>query len=529
MVEALGRTVTKLMALVGSGHGQAVKGARAERRPHQATQLADEGLPVSEERYRSLFERVPVGMFRATPAGTIVDVNPAILRLLGYPSRETLMAVDAASLYVDPQARESWTRLLEREGVGLDFESELRRYDGTVVWVRASAQVVRAADGQTAYFEGAVMDITERKKAEEQIRHRVAELEAFYDLSKRLRTARDPEDMHPILLEHAAQALHADVATLAFLTSDRRALIHAHTVGIPPAAHGSIFAVAGTPSGRVVESDAAFVTADYASTANPVWLDAAYYQYLGPVVIVPIRSGHETIGTVGLGRMRGAGRRPFTDAEVRMLEGIVEIGGAAIHRALLNQSLQQAYIQMVLALAQTIESHDSYTAGHSERMVLVADGIAREMGCSDGLIQDIRWGARLHDIGKIGVPDAILNKPGALTEAEWKVMREHPILGEGILSSVERIRGVADLVRHHQERWDGTGYPDGLRGEQIPLGARVLAVVDAYGAITEARPYKPARPHEEAVAEIRRCAGTQFDPQVVDVFLSIIEKVPADG
>ena len=129
----------------------------------------------------------------------------------------------------------------------------------------------------------------------------------------------------------------------------------------------------------------------------------------------------------------------------------------------------------------------------------------------------------MHDVGKIGVPDRILNKPGGLNEVEWKMMRQHPILGEEILKSVERMRTVARLVRHHQERWDGTGYPDRLQGEAIPLGSRILAVVDAYGAITEARPYKPARPHGEAVAEIRRCAGTQFDPGVVAVFAQVVD------
>jgi len=154
--------------------------------------------------------------------------------------------------------------------------------------------------------------------------------------------------------------------------------------------------------------------------------------------------------------------------------------------------------------------------------VALAERMARELGCSDREVEDIRWGARLHDIGKIGVSDAVLRKPTILTEQEWTMMRQHPVLGEEILASAERMRGVAKLVRHHQERWDGTGYPDGLRGEAIPLGARILAVVDAYGAIIDARPYKPARTHADAVEEIRRCAGSQFDPSVVAVFCAVV-------
>jgi GAF domain-containing protein len=120
-------------------------------------------------------------------------------------------------------------------------------------------------------------------------------------------------------------------------------------------------------------------------------------------------------------------------------------------------------------------------------------------------------------------PDAVLRKPGPLTPEEWEVVKRHPVVGEEILKPVRRLAGVARLVRHHQERWDGTGYPDGLRGQQIPLGARILAVVDAYTAITDHRPYRPARTHEEAVTELRRCAGTQFDPAVVSAFLQVLE------
>ncbi|HEV2440799.1 MAG TPA: HD domain-containing phosphohydrolase [bacterium] len=188
----------------------------------------------------------------------------------------------------------------------------------------------------------------------------------------------------------------------------------------------------------------------------------------------------------------------------------------------LSESLEQSYIQIVLALARAMDARDAYTADHSERLAVWAEKVARHLGCGRDEALDVRWAALLHDIGKIGVPDGILLKPGPLTSDEWQAMQQHPLIGERILLPLERMRRVATIVRHHQERWDGSGYPDGLRGEAIPLLARVLAVVDTYSAIIDSRPYKPARSHDEAVAELERCAGTKFDPAVVATFRGVL-------
>jgi len=152
-----------------------------------------------------------------------------------------------------------------------------------------------------------------------------------------------------------------------------------------------------------------------------------------------------------------------------------------------------------------------------------AQAVARALACSEEEVQRVYWGALLHDIGKIGVPDEILRKAGPLTDEEWELMKRHPELGAEIVAPVENLVDVAPIIRSHQEKYDGSGYPDGLRGEEIPLGARILAVVDAYGAMTDERVYRKARSPEDAVAELRRCAGTHFDPEIVEVFLDVLE------
>jgi response regulator RpfG family c-di-GMP phosphodiesterase len=265
------------------------------------------------------------------------------------------------------------------------------------------------------------------------------------------------------------------------------------------------------------------VTEDFTSEPLSPSLDPAPYRAMGPAVIVPVRSEQETIGTLAIGRLKDDQPRPFSEAEIRLLEGVAEIGGTAIQRARLHHNLEEAYLQIVVALAGAVDARDTYTSDHSERMAHWAETVAQVIGCEEDEVKDIRRAARLHDIGKIGIPDSILLKPMALSDTEWAVMRRHPLIGADILMSVQRMRGVAALVRHHQERWDGTGYPDALKGEEIPLGARILAVVDAYSAIIDERPYKHARTHAEAIAELRRCAGVQFDPRVVDLFCQVVE------
>jgi response regulator RpfG family c-di-GMP phosphodiesterase len=183
------------------------------------------------------------------------------------------------------------------------------------------------------------------------------------------------------------------------------------------------------------------------------------------------------------------------------------------------RELEGLLVDALRSLATAIDTRDDYTGGHVERVARYAAATGRELGLAGEELRALWIGALLHDVGKIGVSDAILKKPGALTAEEFAEMKRHPAIGGKVMDSSSFLRPGLPAVLHHQEHWDGTGYPAGLRGDEISLQGRIVAVVDCYDAIVTARPYRGAAPEGDALAEIRACAGTQFDPAVVDAFL----------
>ncbi|MCC6192612.1 MAG: response regulator [Anaerolineales bacterium] len=182
----------------------------------------------------------------------------------------------------------------------------------------------------------------------------------------------------------------------------------------------------------------------------------------------------------------------------------------------------RAYLETVNVLANTIEGRDAYTHGHVERVATYARCLAEALGWAPEHLRVLEFGARLHDIGKIIVPDHILNKPDALTSAEWAAMRQHPVAGARILRAISHLQGAVPYVLYHHERWDGSGYPHSLRGKDIPIEGRLLAIADVYDALTTARPYRPARPPYEVLQYVQLNAGRQFDPHLAPVFLKAI-------
>ncbi len=188
--------------------------------------------------------------------------------------------------------------------------------------------------------------------------------------------------------------------------------------------------------------------------------------------------------------------------------------------------INQAYLETVTALANAIESRDKYTGGHVDRVTTYSLWLAQELLWPPEHTRLLEFGARLHDIGKVIVPDRILNKPGKFTPQEWELMRKHPAAGVKMLQGVSHLQDILPYIYHHHERWDGSGYPKGLKGKEISIGGRMLAIADVYDALTTARPYHPARPREEVIQFLRLQAGRHFDPDLVPAFIKAITKHP---
>jgi diguanylate cyclase (GGDEF)-like protein len=244
------------------------------------------------------------------------------------------------------------------------------------------------------------------------------------------------------------------------------------------------------------------------------------------LLAVPLYTGSTLWGAI---EVRSRHPASFDPADAHLVQTIADHIGGALLTAELYRELEQTYVGTAAALAAALEAKDDYTADHAQSIADLAVEVGRELGLDRRELRDLRYGAIFHDIGKIAVPDAILHKPGKLTDAEFEVVKRHPAAGEQILAPVPFLADVRRIVRHDHERWDGGGYPDGLRGTDIPVGARIVFVVDAYHAMVSDRPYRMGMPEGDAQVQLRAGAGTQFDPDVVEAFLRVLDRPRAAG
>lgn len=244
-------------------------------------------------------------------------------------------------------------------------------------------------------------------------------------------------------------------------------------------------------------------------------------KHIKSAMCVPVRTNTDIIGALYLDRVDDD--TPFRQHQLELLSGIGRQAGVAIERARMLEDMEGLFYSCVRALVSSIEAKDQYTHGHSERVTAFAVTLAEEMQLDAETLDNVRLGALLHDVGKIGVAEKILTKPSRLTPDEVKVIRQHPVRGAEILSHIRNIPGVVAAVKYHHEMYNGLGYPDGLVGEEIPQTARIVALADAFDAMTSNRSYRRNFDVEEAISEFTRCSGDQFDPEVCEVMIKLLK------
>lgn len=239
-------------------------------------------------------------------------------------------------------------------------------------------------------------------------------------------------------------------------------------------------------------------------------------------LFAPIKVSNSNMYLLGVYRL--STNQVFTEGQRKTVLTIADRAGVHIENLQLVLKMQSTFSETIQGFALAIEAKDRYTIGHSERVAKLILQMCKRLGMSDEETGRMFQAALLHDIGKIGIRYEELNKPEKLTPKEYEMFKLHPVIGRKILQPLTFLQDILPDIYYHHEQYDGSGYPEGLRGEEIPLGARMLAIVDAYDAMTSDRPYRPALSHDVAIEELKRCSGTQFDPHLVEVFIGIFDK-----
>jgi PAS domain S-box-containing protein/putative nucleotidyltransferase with HDIG domain len=614
---------------------------------------AEAALARSEKDYRTLFENMPVGLYRTSADGRILDANLALVKMFGYKDRQALLEANIVDLYVDPASDQKFKIEIEKNDIVTSFVAEYKRPDGTTFWTEDNNRITRDEEGKPLFYEGSLIDITERKRAEEAIRKservlRMAEslghtgsweqdlvtgeifnteenLHLFFgdDLSKGTPFEDYAQVVHPddreYVLRRRAQLLNEGgpgdieyrvvwpdgtvhvlfgLATVVRDESGQAIRVHGTNLDITERKQAEkkiqkqlehLAALRNIDQVVISSFDLRIsLTMILNQVIRELGVDAAdvlllnstnlFLEYTAGVGFhtnaaekTSVRLGQSYAGRVALERQliqipdlkdqsgdlnsktQLAGENFVCYFGVPLVakgvvRGVLEVyhraslvpdqewldflnilanqAALAIDNANLFDNLQRSNIDLTLAYDATIEGwsramdlRDKETEGHTLRVTEMTMELAGLFGIKDEEMVGIRRGALLHDIGKMGVPDAILLKPSALTDEEWVSMRKHPAFAFEMLSPIHYLKSAIDIPYCHHEKWDGTGYPRGLKGEQIPLPARIFALVDVWDAVTSDRPYRKAWSKEKAIEHIRSQAGSHFDPRIVQVCL----------
>ena len=493
---------------------------------------AENALQVSETKFRRLVEHLPTVIYMnpADDASSMNYVSPQIQALIGYTSEEWLTDQTLWMKALHPEDIEhvlAQTSHTDHQSEPFDLEYRMTHRDGQLVWVHDQAILVNDRDGKHHYWQGIMLDITARKQAEEKIQRQLEHLIALSAVDRIIASNFDLKLSLSEILVYVLKELRVDAADILIFDSNMQMLEYG-------AERGFRTKSVRKAQVRFGESYAGRVALERQLVQIPNIEDEPDNLLLTNFLVGEDFVCYYGVPLIAKGQVKGVlevFHRSKLNPDEEWIDFLHTLAGQvaiAAENAMLFESLQRSNLELTSAYDATIEGwsraldlRDKETEGHSLRVTEMTGELSRVFGLSDMELVQVRWGSLLHDIGKMGVPDAILLKPGALTEDEWTVMKKHPFFAYEMLAPIRYLRQALDIPYCHHEKWDGTGYPRGLSGDQIPLSARIFAIVDVWDALTSDRPYRLAWTDNDALNYILMSSGTHFDPQVVDSFMQV--------
>lgn len=502
------------------------RSSQLEKEIHERTRV-ESALRESEHRFRRVVESNMLGIYFAAPDGTIVDANEAFLSMTRYTHEDIRNGALNWREITAPDCSAADERALEQiksGGMCQPFEKAYLRKDGSRAPVIVGAATLDAENAGGVVF---VLDISERKDAETRIRMHIDRLNALRTIDMAISASLDLRVTLNVLLEQVVENLKVDAASVLLLNRHDQMLTFAAGRGLDSdVLRHTRLRIGEGYAGRAAISRSIIAIEDLNSEST-AFKESIHFRNEGFVAYyaIPLLAKGQVEGVLEI-----FSRQQLSPTKdwLEFLEALSGQAAIAINNAELFSELERSNVQLSLAYDTTLEGwsraldlRDRETEGHTRRVTEMSERLARLMGLRDDQIIHIRRGSLLHDIGKMGIPDSILHKPGPLTDEEWVTMKKHPTYAYELLSPIDFLRPALDIPYCHHEKWDGSGYPRRLRGEQIPLAARIFAVVDVWDALTSDRPYRKAWEPARVKKHVQDLCGTHFEGRIVEAFLSL--------
>ncbi|MBI2758299.1 MAG: PAS domain S-box protein [Chloroflexi bacterium] len=486
---------------------------------------AEEKLRESEEKFRKAFMTSPDSInINRLQDGMYISINSGFTQTMGYTENDVLGKTSLdLNIWEDPRDRKKLAERLKESGQVYNFEARFRAKNGDIKYGLMSAAVIEL--NGVPHIISMTHDITKRKENENKIEHQLQRLTALSEIDRVISSSFNLHSSLDALLSHATRLLHVDAAAVLLWNPVLQVLEYKAGQGFRTRAIETAQVRLGENyAGRAALERRMVLISNLESRPDDLLLTKymageGFAAYCG----VPLIAKGKVAGVLEVFH-----RAPLTpDSEwLDFLNTLAGQAAIAVDNTTLFENLRRTNTELILAYDATIEgwSHaldlrDEETEGHTLRVAGMVLQLGKTFGMNDEALANMRRGALLHDIGKMGVPDKILLKPGKLTDEEWGVMKKHPRLAYEMLAPIRYLKDSLDIPYCHHEKWDGTGYPRGLRGEQIPLSARLFSVVDVWDALTSDRPYRKAWSKEKTRQHIIESSGTHFDPVIVKAFL----------